>query len=663
MSIRAVDRAADRRRARLDPGRRRRDPRRRDPPRDLAAQVHDRHLDGGDAPGRTRWGCARRPRWCSASASEPQPHRRTTSSGCARCRTRPRASPPSSAGRSRPRGRGSSCATTPRRCATCACSRCRASTSTTSPACRSRGRRWAPRSGRSALRFGGNDFGSAMIEENVVSQAGADLQALRRGHRALHPRRRLRAAPPQHALRAAAPPPERRTRDARSAARAWSSLPGSSDHAAADRRGRGRRSTTTARCSTSAARAESARASPGRARGARRGRACCPALVNAHCHLELSALAGAVPGGGGPHRLGDAAASRWSRDARPDARRARPPTAAAAAMVAAGTAAVGDVGNTPGRGARQSAPPACAAIFFHELVGSRDARDGRRARRRRPRARRLADRRRRPAPGRMASATCPRPTPPTPSGPSSSARSSHAPRAPACRRRSTSPRTATRSRCCATAAARWPAVLAAHGRRRRRRASPGQPPVAYLASLGAFDGRAPPLLVHMVHADADDRRRAREAGATAVLCPRSNLHIGGGCPTSPALLADGVRLALGTDSLASTPDLSLVGRDGDAGARASRRCPPRPGSRPPPAAAPSAMRPRRAAAALTPGKRPGVLDVMPHDRSRAAPLEPRWCAIPTPHRPLDGPRMTDRRPARPRRHQRRVDRRRHASGA
>ena len=50
-----------------------------------------------------------------------------------------------------------------------------------------------PEVGQVALRFGGNDFGSAMIEENVVSQAGADLQAGRRRHRALHPRRRLHA--------------------------------------------------------------------------------------------------------------------------------------------------------------------------------------------------------------------------------------------------------------------------------------------------------------------------------------------------------------------------------------------------------------------------------------------------------------------------------------
>ena len=43
--------------------------------------------------------------------------------------------------------------------------------------CSARSRsRWptmGPEVGQVALRFGGNDFGSAMIEENVVSQAGA----------------------------------------------------------------------------------------------------------------------------------------------------------------------------------------------------------------------------------------------------------------------------------------------------------------------------------------------------------------------------------------------------------------------------------------------------------------------------------------------------------
>ena len=98
-----------------------------------------------------------------------------------------------------------------------------------------------------------------------------------------------------------------------------------------------------------------------------------PALVNAHCHLELSALAGAVPGGGG--------LIAWATKlvalvrAIDPVRAAAAATAAAAAMVAAGTGAVGDVGNS------LAAVPAIGAaglrgIFFHELVGSREARPG-----------------------------------------------------------------------------------------------------------------------------------------------------------------------------------------------------------------------------------------------------------------------------------------------
>ena len=42
-----------------------------------------------------------------------------------------------------------------------------------------------------------------------------------------------------------------------------------------------------------------------------------------------------------------------------------------------------------------------------------------------------------------------------------------------------------------------------------------------------------------------------------MLCPRSNLHVGGVLADVPSLLGDGVALALGTDSLASADDLSL----------------------------------------------------------------------------------------------------------
>jgi cytosine/adenosine deaminase-related metal-dependent hydrolase len=64
------------------------------------------------------------------------------------------------------------------------------------------------------------------------------------------------------------------------------------------------------------------------------------------------------------------------------------------------------------------------------------------------------------------------------------------------------------------------------------------------------------LAVHCVDVDAEDLALLRAAGATVVLCPRSNLYIGGRLPPLEALLAAGIPLALGTDSLASSPSLA-----------------------------------------------------------------------------------------------------------
>jgi cytosine/adenosine deaminase-related metal-dependent hydrolase len=64
------------------------------------------------------------------------------------------------------------------------------------------------------------------------------------------------------------------------------------------------------------------------------------------------------------------------------------------------------------------------------------------------------------------------------------------------------------------------------------------------------------LAVHCVDLDDDDVALLGRCGATVVLCPRSNLFIGGRLPRLDALLAAGVRLAIGTDSLASCPSLS-----------------------------------------------------------------------------------------------------------
>src|SRR5437879_10346420 len=61
----------------------------------------------------------------------------------------------------------------------------------------------------------------------------------------------------------------------------------------------------------------------------------------------------------------------------------------------------------------------------------------------------------------------------------------------------------------------------------------------------------------MVHATPDELALVVARGATIVLCPRSNLHIGGRLPDVPAMLAAGCRLALGTDSLSSNETLSV----------------------------------------------------------------------------------------------------------
>jgi len=64
------------------------------------------------------------------------------------------------------------------------------------------------------------------------------------------------------------------------------------------------------------------------------------------------------------------------------------------------------------------------------------------------------------------------------------------------------------------------------------------------------------LVVHAVDLDDEDFRDLSRSGATVVLCPRSNLHIGGRLPDLPRLLEAGLPLAIGTDSLASAPTLS-----------------------------------------------------------------------------------------------------------
>lgn len=84
---------------------------------------------------------------------------------------------------------------------------------------------------------------------------------------------------------------------------------------------------------------------------------------------------------------------------------------------------------------------------------------------------------------------------------------------------------------------------------------PGAGPVDYLDSFGLLGDKT--LIVHAVQLDDGELRRVAERGATIVTCPRSNEWVGAGPPPISRFFASGARVAVGTDSLASCPDLNL----------------------------------------------------------------------------------------------------------
>jgi len=96
----------------------------------------------------------------------------------------------------------------------------------------------------------------------------------------------------------------------------------------------------------------------------------------------------------------------------------------------------------------------------------------------------------------------------------------------------------------------YPAVGGTAPPRRRARS-----PVAYLAEVGALAHR--PLLVHAVHVDEADCQTMARHGARVAHCPRSNGLLSKGTAPIPYLLSHGIPVGLGTDSLASAPDLDL----------------------------------------------------------------------------------------------------------
>lgn len=271
-----------------------------------------------------------------------------------------------------------------------------------------------------------------------------------------------------------------------------------------------------------------------------------PAHVNAHTHLELSALRGRVP----PVTV----MTDWVRQLMRERPTVSPADTAGAIDAAVhelqawGIAGVGDVTNSlaPIAHLQQSA---LAWVAFHEVLGFR-VEDG-------------------DAAVRQAVAQWPT----TSSSPGVIGLAAHAPysTSPALiaavgdwvaadhARRTTihvgeSPEEVTFLR---SGDGPWRTLLESLGAWSPGWRAPGTTPAAYVESLGLLGPRT--LVVHGTQFDREDVARVARSGATLVLCPRSNRWTGAGVPPVAVAHECGGAVALGTDSLASVDDLGLFG--------------------------------------------------------------------------------------------------------
>ena len=101
----------------------------------------------------------------------------------------------------------------------------------------------------------------------------------------------------------------------------------------------------------------------------------------------------------------------------------------------------------------------------------------------------------------------------------------------------------------------WRGFLARRGLGHVGFVPPHLSPVGYMDRLGVL--RPGLVAAHGVQVDDADCALLAARGVFVVLCPRSNRALDVGLAPVPELRAAGVRLAIGTDSLASVPSLDL----------------------------------------------------------------------------------------------------------
>jgi cytosine/adenosine deaminase-related metal-dependent hydrolase len=272
-----------------------------------------------------------------------------------------------------------------------------------------------------------------------------------------------------------------------------------------------------------------------------------PGLVNAHTHLELSALRARVPGGGG---FGPWVAQMvQARDELDDAARAEAIELAVSELLAAGTVAVGEVTNTLAAVPVLAGLPVLARVF-HEVYGLRkDAADTMLGMAEQARAELGA------LPANVSYALAPHTTftlhPDAVSTILARVRAV--------------PSVLTSLHLAEHGAERaflrdgsgpFADFMSARGSTRSDWAMPGLDPVRYAQRLGALAHDV--LAVHLCDARPDELALVAQAGMPVVLCPRSNLHIELKLPPLLAMLEIGMRPALGTDSLASCASLDVL---------------------------------------------------------------------------------------------------------
>jgi aminodeoxyfutalosine deaminase len=268
-----------------------------------------------------------------------------------------------------------------------------------------------------------------------------------------------------------------------------------------------------------------------------------PGLVNAHTHLELSWMRGRIPPSESmPKWAAQLMALRREQGTDPP----QPIAAAIAEARAAGTALVGDVTNTLAAD-RLLVDSALAGVEFFEILGFTAPMPAQQVAQAQFALAALADR--------------------------SNWRRSVVPHAPY----SVSPdlfraiaaaagdrpvsihvgESSDEMEFLQAATGGWRDLLGRIGAWNDEWQAPGCGPVEYLDRLGLVNSRL--IAVHGTQLPDSELARLADAGATLVACPRSNRWTGAGVPPIDRFFASGVRVAIGTDSLASVEDLNLFG--------------------------------------------------------------------------------------------------------